>query len=389
MSHAKLSPSASSRWSKCTKAPGREQKHPDQTSIYAEEGTEAHNLLERSVKAKTRPSELEPDHPAAKDVDVAYDYLAQWLHDPRWTVLTETRVDVTEDCWGTADIIAYSGDAIKVIDYKHGRGVLVEVPSIQLNIYSEAAIKSLSWLFTEPVETIATTIIQPRAPHEKGPIRTKVMSREELDAAMKPVYAAIETIRSGDTSYAPSEETCRWCKAKADCKAFADMALEGAKAFFTDTGRVESVDPTTVETLSLDEKVAIHEASKSLSILLAAVEESLKGMMMTGTEVPGYKVVAGRSIRKWGAPEKDIIATLIKKCKLKKADIMPPKLLGPAKIEKLIDPKARNGKKKLEELQAVITKPEGKPAIVIDSDPRASIAPFFKTVEPKTDNLLY
>ena len=390
--HAKLSPSGADRWLTCTSSVEFTAKYPEQkTSSFAQEGTDAHDLLERAVKAKTRPSELEPEHPACMDVDQCYDLVAKYLDDPNYVVLSEVKVVLSEDCWGTADLIVMGNGVLGIIDYKHGKGVVVEVPSIQLNIYAIAALKSLGWMAPEPITTVVTTICQPRAQHPNGPVRTKGYSLQDM-LDYEAIYTElIDCIKSGETEFRPSEKACRWCAGKGDCEAQAEMALEIAKSHFTPLGDVVTPAVQDVGTLSVDQKAEILTATSFIKAFLDAVASNIKTALMAGESVPGLKVVAGRSNRAWGTTDDEgkitkldadaVMAKLADECKLKKSQVTTAKLLGIPAIEKLIDPKKRGGKKKLEALKAIIVKPEGKPTVVSEEDARPSVAPHFKPVE--------
>lgn len=390
--HAELSPSGADRWLTCTSSVEFTAKYPEQkTSSFAQEGTEAHDLLERAVKAKTRPSELEPEHHACLDVDQCYDLVAKYLDDPNYVVLSEVKVTLSDDCWGTADLIVIGNGVLGVIDYKHGKGVVVDVPSIQLNIYAIGALKSLGWMAPEPITTVVTTICQPRASHPDGPVRSSDYSLQDMKDYEAIYTKLIGCIERGETEFRPSEKACRWCAGKGDCEAQAEMALEIARSHFTPLGDVETPTVQDVGTLSVDQKAEILSATSFIKAFLDAVASNVQNKLMAGEAVPGLKVVAGRSNRTWGTKDDKgkitkldadaVMEKLMDVCKLKKADITTAKLLGIPAIEKLIDVKKRNGQKKLEALKALIVKPEGKPTVVSEEDARPSIAPHFKPVE--------
>jgi hypothetical protein len=371
IAHAKLRPSTAHRWAYCTKAPELEAMMPDEaaTSTYAEEGTRAHEALEKSVRAKTRPED--------PNVTIAYDYVESRLSDPEWMVLPEQTVRLTDLIWGTADLVLVrlDGSELEVVDYKHGAGVLVEVPSLQLDIYAMSAVFSAEMILPK-IQKVTTTIVQPRLQHPDGPIRSTEGTPRDFMRRLEPVYSAEKVIGTKWAVFSPSEKVCQWCRAKADCPALADKALAEAKAYFTGCGAVEVPPVTEVHTLTIEQKVAIMNARELITGWLTAVEASVQRTILAGERVPGLKVVAGRSVRKWGLPEPEIIEHLKTECKLHMADFAPPKLLGPAAVEKLIDIKARNGQKKMEALKALIIKPEGAPTVVPESDPRPSIVHF-------------
>jgi len=400
--HAKLSPSSAGRWLTCTSSVYLEQEMPpEKESPFAAEGTEAHALLERAVKSQSKPSTLEPDHPAAKDVDVCYEFVEPFLLSEDFEVLSEVKVTLTPDVWGTADVVIFGNKELWIVDYKHGKGVAVDLPSKQLEIYAAAAVKTLSPLLPGPVEKVYTVIVQPRKDHPDGPLRSRSYVVEHLaEIVDKVILPIVSRIARGEVAFCPSEDACRWCRCKGSCKAQADMAFEIAKSNFnTAEGetRVEVPPKGFEDVLKPEELAAIVLGAPFVESFLDAVGDRVRDGLLAGEGIPGLKLVEGRSVRKWGRlddegnpttlTDEEVIEKLTKECKLKMAQIAPPKLLGPAPIEKLIDPKARNGKKKAELLSSMIVKPSGKPTVVAETDPRKSISPHFTEVQPSTDPL--
>ncbi|MCK5132088.1 MAG: DUF2800 domain-containing protein [Candidatus Sabulitectum sp.] len=383
--HAKLSPSGGDRWAFCTAAPGEEEKYPEQeTSSFAQEGTDAHDLLERSVKSKTRPSELEPDHPACKDVDLMFDMVQPYLDSPRYIVLCEVKVKLCEDVYGTADLVVIDLEKlmIAVWDYKHGRGVLVEVPNIQTEIYLAAAIKTLDYLFPAPMKEAIAGIVQPRAPHPDGPVRQVGYTIEEITGKGEAIICIAAQITAGDVKFCPGEKACKWCLASGNCDAQAEAAIK-ASGFSPIKEGTTAAPVIEVNSLTVGKRVAIHESRGFITDFLNAVSIGLEKAILAGEEVPGLKVVAGQSRRKFdpAKTEEEIIKVLKEACKLKPAQYSPPKLVTGPQALKLIDVKKRGGKKKMEALLAIIVKPQGKPTVVSEDDARDSIAPHFKPVE--------
>ena len=97
---------------------------------------------------------------------------------------------------------------------------------------------------------------------------------------------------------------------------------------------------------------------------LKAIKERALSQMLNGEEIPGFKVVEGRSAREWGDTS-GMVAELAA-AGYGPADIYEPQeLLSPAKMEKSL------GKKKFAELvgSRIVTKP-GNPTIAPESDKR-------------------
>jgi len=139
--------------------------------------------------------------------------------------------------------------------------------------------------------------------------------------------------------------------------------------------------------MSLTDKLGVFEAAGAIKDFLNAVEADLLARMQAGEKVAGKKLVAGRSNRKWAKDDEEIIRILMDEIKLKKSEITVEKLAGIPAIEKLVDPEARNGKKKVEILKSLITKPEGNPTIVNESDKRPALTGHFNKVEGSADPL--
>lgn len=386
--HEKYSPSSGDRWATCTASHEKEAKYPNETNKYAEAGTSAHTLLENSIQRRMHPTMVDKDHEAVRGVSLAYDLVAPYFGNKEYQVYSEVKVTLSEGCGGTADLILISPDGeMAIIDYKNGFGI-VEADCIQLLIYSKAALLSLGFMAPKEITKVTAVIVQPNAQHPDGPIRRHERTVDQLEAEINErVLPAIETIESGLGVYAPSEKACKYCKHRGNCEALAKEALEKTQSYFTPVGALHVPVPEDVGALTMEQKVQILEARGLFNIFLSAVEKNITTTILSGTPVPGLKLVAGRSQRKWSFDTEEETVTFLKEeLKFKARDIFKQKLQGPATIEKLVDPAKRGGKKKQELLKQAIMKPEGKATLVAESDKRPAIAGFFKdeTVKPET-----
>jgi len=121
-----------------------------------------------------------------------------------------------------------------------------------------------------------------------------------------------------------------------------------------------------VNRLSLEEMAEILQHKKLIIDFLNAVEAKALELELAGTDVPGFKVVEGRSVRAWRGKDIDIEAVLTQ-YGVDIDDIYTRKLISPAQAEKVL------GKKNFVEIEEWIIKPEGKPTLVADSDKRGSL----------------
>jgi hypothetical protein len=260
--------------------------------------------------------------------------------------------DWAPEGFGTADAVGIAGDTIEVIDLKYGKGVRVEAPgNPQLRLYGLGAASLFGDLYE--FKRVRMTIIQPRLDH----VSTEEMGLVELygwaDMVVKPAArAALDRTAAAPTACG---EWCRWCPAKATCRTRAEAMLELAKYDF-------ALPPT----LSRDEIGEVLRRAEELQKWTADVQGYALEQALAGEHYDGWKLVEGRSIRKYADDVK--VAEKLNAAGWEDALIYERKLLGLTAMEKLV------GKKKLTEtLGDLIVKPAGKPVLVPTSDKRPEI----------------
>lgn len=206
--------------------------------------------------------------------------------------------------YGTADCVMFDYETLHVIDYKHGVGVVVEaVRNMQLMYYAYGKIASGTFPDDMPVKL---TIVQPRAHHHAGPIRTWETTvgyiRNWAETELKP---AMEV--TSETEYLSLGEWCRFCPAKSVCPAFDGLAKKA----------IQGGVPIT------------YAEAQQLKMLIKTVEEDTLRRLMAGerAEDVGAKLVKKRSFRvfKGTAPVEKMFGE----------DAWERKLKGPAAIERL------------------------------------------------------
>jgi hypothetical protein len=167
-----------------------------------------------------------------------------------------------------------------------------------------------------------------------------------------------QIIEEGDAPRSPSEKACQWCKAKATCPALKSYTEKVILSGF------DELDSPNADTLT-DQQLRLALESKKLIVSwLDSVESLVNERLQKGEAFEGFKLVAGRSLRKW-ADEKDAESNLTS---LLGDDAYERKLLTPAKAEKAL------GKAKAKKIQGLIIKPEGKPTLAPESDKRKSVS---------------
>lgn len=360
--HALLSASSAYRWLACPPSALLSAKYEDTSSSYAQEGTAAHALAEYKVlKALGRKA----DDPTEnldyfnEEMDEATDAYAGYVleqvaeakkatTDP--IVLVEQRVDFSTyvpDGFGTADALIIADDKLSITDLKYGRGVLVEADhNPQLMCYALGAYEMFSALYD--IETVSMTIFQPRRDNVSV---FEMKASDLLGWAENTLKPAATLAAQGEGEFTVGEH-CRFCKAKADCRARAEANLALARYDFALPPTLTDADIEAILPL-LDELTSWAEDIKAYALTRA----------VAGKEWHGYKLVAGRSNRKY--VNEDAVAK-----KVSDAGFNPyeEKLLGITAMTKLL------GKNRFEELlEGLIEKPQGKPTLVPESDKRPAM----------------
>ena len=364
--HAKLGASKAHRWITCPASIKAESHFPDTTSAAAVEGTAAHALAELCLTKGVAPEKYlyakiegrTVDQEMVDGVAVYVDFVNSLPGDK----LIEQRVSYhmfAPQGFGTADALVFHEGVLHVIDFKYGKGHKVSaLDAAQLKIYGLGAFQDLG--FDYQIDLVRMTIVQPRLDHiETDEIRVKDL----LAWGDNVVRPAAELALSDNAPFGPSEDACRFCKAKAQCKALADHNLGLAQLAFTDLERDALLDLADPHLLNAAQIADLLPHLDGLVNWAGAVKDHAQSVLAAGGIVPGYKLVAGRSLRRW-ADEKEA------------GDKLDDMLGDEAYVIKLISPsqaEKKLGRKNAGEIADLIVKPQGKPTLAPDADPRPAI----------------
>jgi len=368
--HARLSPSSADRWLHC---PGSvalaEQLPPLPSSVYADEGTHAHAVAElklwRSI-GELPPKQYEKELAKLKEseywcgeVDEATDFYADTVIEHLAAAGADAELMIEQhfsldkwvpDSFGTSDAVVIGGSTIEVIDLKYGKGVKVSARrNAQLRLYGLGASALFGDLYD--FETVRYTIIQPRLDH----VSTEVTPLNELLLWAEEEVVPRATMAVEGTDYLAVGDWCRWCPAKATCRKHAEHSQEIAKNDFKDPS------------LLTDEEMGdVLERADAVKRWVEDVQRWALEQAIAGKQFDGWKLVEGRSIRKYADDIK--VAEKLMAAGYKEAMLYERKLYGITAMEKLV------GKKKLTEtLGDLLIKPAGKPVLVPENDRREAI----------------
>ena len=360
--HALLSASSSHRWLHCPPSARLGENYEDKGSDFAAEGTDAHSLCEYKlkralgIKAEDPTDTLSWYDEEMEDCASGYAaYICELVEEAKKTcpdpaVLIKQRLDFSayvKEGFGTGDCVLIADGTLHIVDYKHGRGVLVEAEeNPQMMLYALGALAIFESIYD--IDTVSMTIYQPR----RANISTYTVSKESLyEWAETVLVPAAELAYSGRGEF-HCGEWCQFCKAKADCRERAKANLEMAKFDFADPPLL--TDEEIEEVLGkVDELVSWANDIREYALQAA----------LSGKEWNGWKVVEGRSVRKY-TNDRQVAAAVI----AAGFDPYEQKLLGITEMQKTL------GKARFEEiLGGLITKPQGKPTLVPASDKRPAM----------------
>ncbi len=358
--HFILSASGAEKWMNCPGAIRLEKGIPETTSEFAEEGTAAHSLaaecLEKGLSADAYLGEMfdefEVDEEMAEAVQVHLDY----INNLPGIKFFEQRVSYSpwvKGGFGTSDAIVIDKKHVTVIDYKHGKGIEVDVKNNpQLMIYALGVLNDYE--IFEEFETFKLVIVQPRTNN----ISEWEISKADLLEFGEVVREKADIAKSENAPLNPGQKQCQWCRAKPICRALAEQNFKTAAEEFKDFETPISTKDK--ELLSINEISDILTKLDLIKSWTSSIADYALKIALRGETIKGFKVVEGRSNRTW---KKIGIAEKALKNYLKASEMYKKTMLSPAQAEKALG----KGHKIIDEH---VIKPRGSPALVLADDKR-------------------
>ncbi|MCW6664287.1 DUF2800 domain-containing protein [Aerococcaceae bacterium NML191219] len=361
-SHALLSASSSQRWLSCPPLPRLESFFQNEIHDAAVEGTLAHKLAEYKLRKvlgekvkKLDMTQVDKDMDEHTDDYVSYileqiELEKQTTKDP--VFLVEQKLDFSNyvpEGFGTGDCIIISDKSLHIIDFKYGKGIEVSAKdNPQMKLYALGALNIYDALYD--IETVKITIFQPR----KYNISTDEITVSELtnwaETELKE-KAELAFEGKGVITYGP------WCQFSS-----CGVVLRARFDYHKKLERFELKSPH----LLCDSE--IEEVLEHIDDLVRWANEvkdyALKLALQSGKEWNGYKLVHGRSTRKFKDEEK--VVAIAKENGYD--NIYKQSLLSLTELQKLL------GKSTFESLfKDELIKQLGKPTLVPLSDKRQAI----------------
>ena len=302
--HAILSPSSAKRWINCTPSALLAEEAGSKSSVYAEEGTLAHEIAEYAL-TKYLEGEYDPivdDAVPLKNehlentlfsIDMA-NYIRSYCEfvigenyemqkaDGSSKMFLERRVDITDyapDSFGSVDVTLVSDKTIHIIDLKYGAGVKVYADmNEQMLMYALGTLKSLE---TDHIEKIRMTIAQVRLDHYD----TFEMTKQDLLAWAEEVLKPAAKMAIQGIGKQVIGSWCGFCPVKAQCRAQRDAVLADFE---------EKPEPLLLSDEEIVDLIGKIDTYKSW---IESVNKYVYDRAIQGHKWNGYKLVAGRTSR--------------------------------------------------------------------------------------------
>lgn len=395
--HAILGASSSDRWIQC---PGsirlaERMGAVSTSSIYADEGTAAHELAHICLLQnrdaieftdRRMPIGIDVDEEMAEGVQIYLDECRKYTG-PGWEALTEKKFNLRKlnppaPMFGTCDFTALNRAERKlvVIDLKFGKGVMVNAEgNPQLRYYGLGALLGLPGV---SIDEITLTIVQPRTFRGKKikSVKTDIIElmewSEELLAAARRTEDEDAPLLAGDH--------CRFCPCSGRCTEEANANFRAAQLEFDDAadlgmGTLPLAIPS-LRTLTPEQMAEINLRAPAIQEFLKAVEKASVGAIQSGIPIPGWKVVVGNKRRTWRDSE-EASAVLVRSLGLPAGDVFKSTLRTPKQVEAVLRKQLKGKGYTPEQIDGYVEEflldmiytPVGAPELAPDSDPRPAL----------------
>lgn len=369
--HAKLSASGASRWATCPGSVQMEDGIPDKESVYAQEGTLAHEMSELKLKHYLDPKgfgkrklnaaikKLKENELYQAEMESYTDTYVDFIKEKALSfpsnpyIEIEKRVDFSrwvDGGFGTCDCVLIHGSTLSIIDLKYGKGVPVSAEqNEQLILYALGAYDAFNLIYN--LDKIELNIVQPRINN----FSTWEISITELLLWGDYFKVQAEKALGGNGELVPSAKACKFCKARDICTARAENNLS-----------LESEIKLKPNEIPKDKLYEYISRGEDIAKWVADLKAYALDMCLKGEDVKGLKAVAGRTSRSW-TNQDEAINKLIEGG-IDEAIIYDKVPLTLAKLEKAL------GKQQFTTLVGdMVVTSEGKPTLVFENDKRPAI----------------
>lgn len=357
--HVALSASGSHRWLECPPSAKLCAELPDTSSEYAQEGTDAHALCEHKLKLLLGIETADPaenltyyNEEMERCANEYAEYVSEQVEKAKTVckdpvVLIEQRLDFSKyvpDGLGTGDCVIVTDGRLSVVDFKFGKGIeILAENNPQMMLYALGALELFDGIYD--IDTVSMAIFQPR----RDNISEYTISKADLLHWANVVLVPTAQLAANGNGEFKAGEHCRFCKVRATCRKLAEYNLSLVRYDFE--------PPATLDNIEI---AAVLAKADELVSWVTDVKEYALRQALSGVTYDGFKVVEGRSNRKY--TDENAVVEAIQSAGF---DPYEHSVLGITAMTTLL------GRKKFNELLGkLIEKPQGKPTLVPISDKR-------------------
>lgn len=378
--HARWSASSTTRNTSCAGALALSADAlSGKESIHAATGTAVHQISESALRQNcdaieflglievTKEHRIEITEDEVNSAQTYIDYVraqaTEAVRQGGWAKLEQyfslEDLEPPFEAGGTGDAVLYFPEykLLEICDLKNGQSIVEVESNGQLRTYGLGAVLNNPGL---DVERVRVTVVQPRAPHRDGRIRSEDFPLADLIEwtswlldkmnQSKQAEDALVTARDNSvlfdewvSTYLKPGSWCYFCPNSGPCPAQKRLVVQKAQLWLDQDGDEEPVAKNRPSEMSPD-------ALADTLDILPVIEQWVKDVRAyahrraeDGLAIPRYQLSDKIGNRKWGAEDDKVIDDLRKVVKLTDDQIFEPaKLRSVAQIEKVLGAKRKD-----------------------------------------------
>jgi len=360
--HRRFSPSKMERYGVCPGAHNLLERTPArERTVYATEGTEAHDILDAGLNTYCASAKEALDNSihCVADIDDTTLAAVQDCLDYVWGIFevinnqygdlvmfTEQYVNppihiLPGEAAGYCDIALFSRKARKlwIIDFKNGVGVVKEAEeNKQMKQYGAGFLfdEDLKLVNPADVDTVVLVIVQPRAFHPKGPVRSWETTPGYLADYLFDLEEDIEKCLDPNAPLNPGVEQCQFCEARSVCPAIEARNLMVIHPQVRQVEQIPTIKLPDPKSLDVTRLSQVKQSFELLRIWMKGVDTHVDELLRSGVHVPGYKIVESEPRREWYGDEQDRVKKLAALIGCKEDDLYEKTLKPLTRVEPMV-----------------------------------------------------
>jgi Protein of unknown function (DUF2800) len=309
--HANFAPSSAARWLECPFSAVIGATLPNRDSPESREGTRVHSLIETAIFGAPIPEEESEE--VAYGIELVLDFVNK-LGGPK-TIMAEHQVRLSDDVWGTCDVLQPRPDITTVVDYKNGAMDVAADQNKQLLTYDACSLEQHG-----PSKFYRNVIIQPnsRTAGDMPDVKQSIVTLEQVEQHRELVLKAVDRGLGGEGPIAGRH--CRYCSAFGNCPATQELL----PTIMTAVKFLPSHVPS-------EQAVRILRVLRGLDDFRKNLEKDVMSRFAAGQQVPDATLGTTSTHRKW-SDERTVVTKLMEAYGLSGVDPVSPAMaekMGP------------------------------------------------------------